>query len=93
MRPQWPVDLIDGYERLRTHVISGSATQAHGWLLFIRDGMRAWSDACQAQPAMRQTPRSGTVPFTPAVPESVGEAAVQVLANMVLNLQQEVRYG
>lgn len=93
MKLEWPAGLIDHYERLRTHVISGNATQAHGWFLFIRYGMRAWGDACQALPTTRQILPTDAAPSTPMVPRSVGEAVVQVLAGMVLHFQQEAHYG
>jgi hypothetical protein len=78
---------------LRDQVIRGSGSQASGWLLFIRDGMRAWGEALKSLPTMPGRLRGDALLSTRMVPGSIDDQVVQVLANMVLNLQQEMHYG
>jgi len=42
--------LCERYEQLRSHVLKGSVLpgQAHGFGVLLRQGMRAWMEACES---------------------------------------------
>ena len=77
------------YETLRLDVLEGASGQAQGWVLFVRSGMRSWCEVCHQdaqQPQMREK-----VPLSdPSVATPFERTLIQVLAGMVLNLQQGV---
>ena len=91
MRAGLAAHTLDRYEALRSQVVAGSAPQAEGWAVFVRQGLLAWGQACQALPASPGA-RSHR-PAPQGLPPFLQPAVVQVLASMVLQLQQEVGHG
>lgn len=77
------------YERLRTHVLSGSPlTRPAGLVVLLRQGLAVWSarrTACSLSPSA--VPRS----TTPVATAKGHAALVPVLVNMVLGAQQAVQ--
>ena len=90
MRAVLVVNTLDRYEVLRAQVVSGTASQAEGWAVFVRQGLHAWGQACQPLASPGAIPHR---PAPPGIPPFLQPAVVQVLASMVLQLQQEVGYG
>lgn len=81
------MSIVSLYETLRLDVIHGASGQAQGWVLFVRSGMRSWCEECQQQAQQSQLSQkmsssvaSGATPLE--------HTLIQVLAGMVLNLQQ-----
>jgi len=80
---------VKEYERLRTHVLSGSTVdRPAGLVVLLRHGLAAWRIrrmACflSAAPTWRTT--------TPPVADERHATLVRVLVNMVLGTHQEVR--
>ena len=83
------MSMITLYEELRLDVISGAPGHGQGWVLFVRNGMRSWCEVCHRhgqQPKVHERPP----PSAPTVVTPLERTLIQVLAGMVLNLQQEV---
>jgi len=83
--------VVSHYEALRLDVINGASSQVEGWVLFVRSGMRSWCEHCQQS---QQPPvfSQRTQPVAVPVVTPLENALVQVLAGMVLNLQQGELY-
>ena len=77
------------YETLRLDVLDGASGQAQGWVLFVRSGMRSWCEVCH-QDAQQPQMREKVPPSDPSVATPFERTLIQVLAGMVLNLQQGV---
>ena len=77
------------YERLRTHVLTGSTlTRPAGLVVLLRHGLAAWrarrtAGASSVAPTPRTTP--------PLVTDDRHAALVSVLVNMVLGTHRQVR--
>lgn len=83
------MSIISLYETLRLDVVKRASSHGHGWVLFIRSGMRSWCDVRHQQTQELETQKD----IPPAVPNAAmpfEHTLIQVLAGMVLNLQQEV---
>lgn len=93
MNPGLPAESLDRYETLRAHVINARPYQGLGWVLFMRYGMLTWCEMDRALPGVHQSLLTDVTGPILMMPESVGQAAIQVLAGMVLHLQHEVAYG
>ena len=83
------MSVITLYETLRLDVINGASGQAQGWVLFVRSGMRSWCEACH-QHAQQPQVHLKVPPSVPPVATPFERTLIQVLAGMVLNLQQGV---
>ena len=85
--------LVNAYEELRSHVLSGSPSGRHSELaLLLRQGVAAWMagrSPCAApdQPAAAPQP----LPAAPLVSNQLHADVVRVLANMALAGRQEMR--
>lgn len=75
------------YETLRQDVLNGASGQAHGWVLFVRSGMRSWCEVCQQQAQQPQVHQKETLSI-PSMATPVERTLIQILAGMVLHLQQ-----
>lgn len=77
------------YETLRLDVLDGASGEGRGWVLFVRRGMRTWCQMChQHEQHTREYKKISS--SVPTVTASLERTLVQVLAGMVLNLQQGV---
>ena len=85
------MSMIDHYETLRLDVINGASDQGMGWVLLVRSGMRSWCEACHPQIQQPQRYKKQSSPVTRGA-ALVEHTLIQVLAGMVLNLQQGVSY-
>jgi hypothetical protein len=83
------MSVISLYETLRLDVLDGASGQAQGWVLFIRSGMRSWCEVCH-QDALQPQAREQVPPSDPSVATPFERTLIQVLAGMVINLQQGV---
>ena len=77
------------YETLRQDVLDGASGQAQGWVLFVRSGMRSWCEVCHQQAQQPQV-REPVPPSALSVATPFERTLIQVLAGMVINLQQGV---
>jgi len=83
------MSVISHYETLRLDVLDGASGQAQGWVLFVRSGMRSWCEVCHQQAKQPQV-REPVPPAVASVATPFERSLIQVLAGMVINLQQEV---
>ena len=83
------MSVISHYETLRLDVLDGASGQGQGWVLFVRSGMRSWCEVCHQQAQQPQV-REQVTPSVPSVATPFERSLIQVLAGMVLNLQQGV---
>jgi hypothetical protein len=80
---------VTAYEKLRTHVMTGSAAGGHsGLVVLLRQGVAAWMErrtACSApvQPAPSAAPIN--------VSDEIHAGLVRVLASMAMAGRQEAR--
>ncbi len=86
-----PRSVVEHYETLRAHVVEERPTQDCGWAVFVRHGLLVWAMA------MRETPRTEAstshVSRTQAESMPLDRRVIQVVAGMVLQLQQEAVHG
>ena len=75
------------YERLRASVLSGSPRREAGWAVFLRRGMWAWCQTGDERLPAVPAPAAGPAPRPVPAVETL---LIQVLAGMVLAVQQEV---
>lgn len=84
--------VVERYESLRECVLqAGRGGDQGGWTLLMRCGLLAWARAFQ-----KLTPKQRVAPLNPPVaviPDHLSTSLVQVLAGMVLHVQQEVAHG
>jgi hypothetical protein len=83
------MSVISHYETLRLDVLDGPSGQAQGWVLFVRSGMRSWCEVCHQQAQQPQV-REPVPSSVPSVATPFERTLIQVLAGMVINLQQGV---
>jgi hypothetical protein len=78
---------VPRYERLRAGALGALQPWGWGWVLFLRDGMWAWCQACGEPLQAVHAKFSGT----PRRLFNTADAQlIQILAGMVLAVQQEV---
>lgn len=86
-----PPGVVERYESLRQCVLQAGRGGDQGWTLLMRCGLLAWARACQ-----ELAPKQQAAPLNPpvaAIPDHLSAPLVQVLAGMVLHVQQEVAHG
>jgi hypothetical protein len=83
-------DVIARYKALRGQVLVSCPGREHGWAVFIRRGLLAWSEALTEE--LRRGPSVHTR-TTEAVPTHLNRLVIQVLTSMVVQLQAEVSHG
>jgi hypothetical protein len=86
-----PSDVVERYESLRECVLQAGRGGDQGWALLMRYGLLAWARACQ-----QLAPKQPIAPVNPPVaviPDHLSTPLVQVLAGMILHVQQEVTHG
>jgi len=86
-----PPGIVERYESLREGIFQAGRGGDQGWALLMRCGLLAWARACQ-----EHTPKQRLAPLNPAVaviPDHLSAPLVQVLAGMILQVQQEVAHG
>ena len=86
-----PRSVVEHYETLRAHVLNQRESPDCGWAVFVRHGLLAWAMAMQETP--RTEVPTSDVSRTQAGSMSLDRRVIQVLAGMVLQLQQEVVHG
>lgn len=86
-----PLDIVERYESLRAGVRQTGRGSDQGWALLIRCGLLAWARA--AQPLAPKEPGGPLNPPVTVIPDHLSAPLVQVLAGMILHIQQEVAYG
>ena len=92
MTPSLPSDhVISRYETLRASILAAQPCLDQSWGLFLHRGMLAWSQSHTPQ-AGRPPRASGELGNRP-LPEGLNRSVIQVLAGMVLQVQQEIAYG
>jgi hypothetical protein len=86
-----PPDIVKRYESLRECVLQAGRGGDQGWTLLMRCGLLAWARAAQ-----ELAPKQRVAPLNPPVtvtPDHLSAPLVQVLAGMILHVQQEVAHG
>ena len=86
-----PPDIVERYESLRECVRQAGRGGDQGWTLLMRCGLLTWAWACQ-----ELAPKQPVAPLNPPVaviPDHLSAPLVQVLAGMILHVQQEVAHG
>ena len=86
-----PLDVVERYESLRAGVLKTSQGRDQDWALLMRCGLLAWARA--AQPLAPKEPVAPLIPPVTVVPDNLSAPLVQLLAGMVLHLQQEIAHG
>ena len=90
--PSLPSDqVIPRYETLRADILAAQPCLDHGWGLFLYRGMLAWSQS--HNPQAGGPPRPSRDLGNRPLPEGLNRSVIQVLAGMVLQVQQEIAYG
>lgn len=84
-------DLAARYEQLRAHVLGGSG-RGTGLILFLRQGMRAWMEACDHPAPAALASIHADSDAAPLPPQARADMAF-VLAAMVLNNRLESSPG
>lgn len=75
------------YEHLRASVLSGSPRREAGWAVFLHRGLWAWCQTVDERPPAVPAPAAGPPPWRAIAADA---ALIQVLAGMVLAVEQEV---
>ncbi len=86
-----PPEVTERYESLRTGVLQADRGDEQGWVLLMQCGLLAWARACR-----EHSPKAPIEPLSPSVaviPDQLSAPLIQVLAGMVLHLQQEIAHG
>lgn len=81
--------MTSAYEALRLDVHTGVPGRGRGWVLLVRRGMRSWCEVCHQhdQQVSEAEKNKSSVSMVSA---SLERTVVQVLAGMVLKLQEGV---
>ena len=47
LAPAWAHQAVAEYERLRAFALGTAHAPGFGWVVFLRQGMRAWGETCR----------------------------------------------
>ncbi len=84
-----PIVATTRYERLRGHVLGGTATGGFGMVVLMREGVAAWLAHATALPVAITHLKDPIA--TPLVPDDIHADVVRVLANMAMAISPEVQ--